>query len=171
MNHVVTFAPFRDHFGEDFRRVLQIGVDKYRRVARAVLESAEKRRLLSEVSRKTHAFEPLVLFAVFGNDFQTFVAAAVVHGDYFKRQADFFHYRHNPFVKCRQTFFFVKNGRNDAYYRFFHSFYSLRHSPRLICQPKTRCKTEFRLNGAKNDYVVILPFLPTKVNNYYYFLQ
>jgi hypothetical protein len=80
LHDVVALAPFRDNFGNERRRVLQVGVHTNYRIGFRVIHSCRKRRLVAEVARQVQHGDPVGMAIVEPvEDLRRAVGRAVVH--------------------------------------------------------------------------------------------
>ena len=80
---VVALTIAREHLGDDFRRILQIGVHDHDGVAGCVIQARGERRRVAEVPREVDELDPVIPGGPFRQQRGRAVATAVVHDDPF----------------------------------------------------------------------------------------
>ncbi len=77
-HHVVAIVPLRDEIAHEFRRVLQVGVDRDDGIAACVVEAGGQRDLLAEVARQRDDANPRIARGEGGKHRERRITAAVV---------------------------------------------------------------------------------------------
>ena len=85
VDDVVAFAPLGEHLQDEFRRILQVGVDDRHDVAARMGQAGGHGRLVAEIPRKPQAGQTGIARAGFRQQFRRPVAAAVVHEQHVQR--------------------------------------------------------------------------------------
>ena len=81
IDHVVALAPARDHLRDQFRRVLQVGVDRHHGGAGGMIQAGGERHLLAEVARQVDDLDAGLARVPVQQALEGVVAAAVVDAD------------------------------------------------------------------------------------------
>jgi hypothetical protein len=110
---VETFAPGAHHVGNEFGRVLQIGVDDHHGIAVGVVEAGAHRDFLAEVARQVDEGDARVSFPQRHEQRPCAVAAAVVDIDDFGAGAERIEHRSEPTVELRQYGLLVVDRDDD----------------------------------------------------------
>ena len=113
VDDVVSLVGFGDHVGDQFGRVLEIGVDDDRFLAAAVFETREDGELMAEVSAEAQNLDARVVVGELGEDFCAVVAAAVVDEDDFTAGQRIEHVA-EALMEFAETFLLVVDGNDDG---------------------------------------------------------
>jgi len=110
----VAGLPLLDQGGDQFGRILQVGVDHHHRVAGGGIEPGGQRRLLAEVARQLQRAGPRIGFKQGGDDRPGVVGAAVVDVQHAAIERQLIHDRTQALVERAQHGGFVVGGDDDG---------------------------------------------------------
>ena len=81
IHHLATLPPLVEHLEDDFRRVLEIGVDHHHDIAGSMIEAGADGDLMAEIAGKMQHLDPGIALAQGEQNFQRAVRAAVIDED------------------------------------------------------------------------------------------